>query len=187
MIYLKSLTAPYSRQGAMPAVCVYLLQEKEGRAAKMISWAIKHYHNYQKTLCCCSVGQSCANLCDSMDCSTPGFPALHYLSEFVQTYVHGVDDAIQPSHPLLPHSPPALKLSQHQGLSNESAIHIRWPKYWSFSFSISPSHEYSELISLRIDSFALQGALYLPSYGMDFLLPLLCGHILSSMLLLLSH
>ena len=90
-----------------------------------------------------------------MDCSTPGFPVLHYLSEFVQTYVHGVDDAIQPSHPLLPHSPPALKRSQHQGLSNESAIHIRSLKYWSFSFSINPSHEYLGLISFRIDSFDL--------------------------------
>ena len=128
----------------------------------MISWAIKHYHNYQKTLCCCSVGQSCANLCDSMDCSTPGFPALHYLSEFVQTYVHGVDDAIQPSHPLLPHSPPALKLSQHQGLSNESALRIRRPKYWSFSFKISPTNEHSGLITFRmdwLDLLAVQGTL----------------------------
>ena len=90
-----------------------------------------------------------------MDCSTPGLPVLHYLSEFVQTHVHGVNDAFQPSHPLLLCSPPALKLSQHQGLSSESAIHIRWPKYWSFSFTISPSHEYSGLISFRIDWFDL--------------------------------
>ena len=160
MIHLKSLTAPYSRQGVMPVVC--LLQKKEAGARKMTSWDIKYYHNYHKTHCCCSVGQSCASLCDSMDCSTPGFPVLHYLSEFVQTHVHGVDDAIQPSHPLLLCSPPALKLSQHQGLSSESAIHIRWPKYWSFSFTISPSHEYSGLISFRIDWFdllAVQGTL----------------------------
>ena len=106
-------------------------------------------------VCCSSVAQSCLTLCDPMDCSMPGFPAHHQLPEFVQTYVHGVDDAIQPSHPLLPHSPPALKRSQHQGLSNESAIHIRSLKYWSFSFSINPSHEYLGLISFRIDSFDL--------------------------------
>ena len=70
--------------------------------------------------------------------------------------------AIQPSHPLLSPSPPAFNLSQHQGLSNESVLCIRWPKYWSFSFSISPSNEYSGLISVRIDCFdllAVQGTL----------------------------
>jgi len=68
---------------------------------------------------------------------------------------HWVGDAIQPSHPLWPHSPPALNLSQHQGLSSEPAHHIRWPKYWSFSFSINPSSEYSGVISFRIDLFDL--------------------------------
>ena len=70
--------------------------------------------------------------------------------------------AIQPSHPLLPVFPPVLNLSQHQGLSNESAIHIRWPKYWSFSFSLSPASEYSGLIFFRMDWFdllAVQGTL----------------------------
>ena len=67
-----------------------------------------------------------------------------------QTHVHSVGDAIQPSHPLSSPSPPALSLSQHQGLLNESALHIRWPKYWSFSFRNSPSNEYSGLISFRI-------------------------------------
>ena len=90
-----------------------------------------------------------------MDCSTPGFPVLHYLPEFSQTHVHWVNDAIQPSHPLFPLSLPALNLSQHQDFSSESALHIRWPKYWSFSFSISPSNEYSRLISFRIDWFDL--------------------------------
>ena len=84
-----------------------------------------------------------------MDCSMLGFPVLHYFPEFAQTHVHWVGDAIQPSHPLLPTS--AFYLSQHQGFSNESALCIRWPKYWSFSFSISPSNEYSRLISFRID------------------------------------
>ena len=64
----------------------------------------------------CSVTQSCLTLCDSMNCSTPSFPVLHHLPEFAQTYVHWVSDAIQPSHPLLPASPPSLNLSQHQGL-----------------------------------------------------------------------
>ena len=90
-----------------------------------------------------SVAQSCLTLCDPMDCSTPGFPVHHQLPEHTQTHVHWVSDAIQPSHPLSSPSPPAFNLSQHQGLSNESALCIRWPKYWSFSFSISLSNEYS--------------------------------------------
>ena len=90
-----------------------------------------------------------------MDCSTPGFPVHHYLLESAQTHVHSVSDAIQPSHPLLPPSPPVLNLSQHQGLFQWVALWIRWPKYWSFSFSISPFNEYSGLIFFRIDWFDL--------------------------------
>ena len=101
---------------------------------------------------CCSVFQSFPTLCNPMDCSTSGFPVLHHLLEFAQTHVHWVRDAIQQSHPLSPSSPPAFNLSQHQGpFSNESAVPIRWPKYWNFSFSISPSNEYSGLISFRTD------------------------------------
>ena len=74
-----------------------------------------------------------------MNCSLPGFPDLHYLPEFVHTQVHWAGDAIQPSHPLSLPSPPALNLSQHQGLSDEPSLPTRWPKRWSFSFSISPS------------------------------------------------
>ena len=108
--------------------------------------------------CCCSVTQSCPTLCNPKDCSTPGSPVLHYLLEFAQTHVHWVSDAIQASHPLLLLSPPALNLSQHQGLFQGVSS---WPKYWSFSFSISPSNEYSGLISFRIDWFdlAVQGTL----------------------------
>ena len=86
-----------------------------------------------------------------MNCSTPGFPVLNHLPEFahVQTHVHWVDDAIQPSHPLPPASPPALNLSQQWSLFQWVALHIKWPKYWSFS--ISPSNKYSGLISFRID------------------------------------
>ena len=101
--------------------------------------------------CYCSVTQSCPTLCDPMYCSTRGLPVLHQLWEFTQTHIHRVGDAFQPSHPLSSPSPPIFNLSQHQGLSNESVLHIRWPKYRSFSFSISPSNEYSGLISFRMD------------------------------------
>ena len=97
-----------------------------------------------------------------MDCSTPGFPVLHYLLEFAQTHVRWVDDAIQPSHPLLPPSPPAFNLSQHQGLFQWVGSLHQVAKYWSFSFSISPSSEYSGLISFWIywfDLLANQGIL----------------------------
>ena len=91
------------------------------------------------------------------------FPVLQYHPEFVQTHVHWVSDAIQPSYPWSPPSPPALNLSQHQGLYYCASVHrIRWPKYWSFSFSISPSNEYSGLISFRIDWFELQAVSLLP-------------------------
>ena len=90
-----------------------------------------------------------------MDCSTPGFPVLHYLPEFVQTHVHWVYDAVQTSHSLLPYSPPALSLPSIRVFSNESALCIMWPKDWSFRFSISSSGEYSGLISFRIDWFDL--------------------------------
>ena len=102
-----------------------------------------------------SVTQSCLILCDPMNRSKPGFPVHHQLPESTQTHVHRVTDAIQPSHPLSSPSPPTFNLSQHQGLSNESVLCIRWPKYWSFSFSISPSNEYSGLTSCRIDWFDL--------------------------------
>ena len=95
-----------------------------------------------------SVSQSCPTLCDPINCSMPGFPAHYQIPESAQTHVHRVGDAIQPSHPLSSPSPPALILSQHQGFSNESALCIRWPKYWSFSFNISPSNEHPGLISL---------------------------------------
>ena len=89
-----------------------------------------------------SVAQSCLILCNSMDCSTPGFPIHHQLPELAQTHVHWVSDAIQPSHPLSSPSPPAFNLSQHQGFFFKKLIlSIEWLKYWSFSFRISPSTE----------------------------------------------
>ena len=81
-----------------------------------------------------------------------GLPVLHYPPELAQTHVHRVGDATQPSHPLPPPFPPALSLSQHQGLSNESALHIRWPEYWRFSFSIGPSNEYNDEKSQNVYS-----------------------------------
>ena len=82
---------------------------------------------------------------------TPGLPVHHQLSEFTQTHVHRVSDAIQPSHPLWSPSPPALNPSSIRVFSNESTLHMRWPKYQSFSFSISPSKEHPDLISFRMD------------------------------------
>ena len=92
--------------------------------------------------------QSCLILRDPMDHSIPGLPVHHQLPEFTQTHPHWVHDAIQPSHPLSSPIPPALNLSQHQSLSNKSTFCIRWPKYWSFSFDISPSMNTKGLISL---------------------------------------
>ena len=97
-----------------------------------------------------------------LDCSMPGFPVHHQILELAQTHVHWVSDVIQLSHPQSSPSLPALNLSQHQGFYNESVLHIRWPKYWSFIFSISPSSDYSGPISFRmdwLDFLAVQGTL----------------------------
>ena len=101
--------------------------------------------------CCYSVTKSCPTLCDPMNRSMPGLPIHHHLPEFTQTHVHWVSDAIQPSHLLLSPSPLAPMPPSIRVFSNESALHMRWPKYWSFSFSISPSKEHPELISFRMD------------------------------------
>ena len=101
-------------------------------------------------------------LCDPIKRSTPGLSVQHQLLEFTQTHVHWVGDAIQLSHPLFSLSPPALNLSSIRVFSNESALRIRWPKYWSFGFNISPSSEHLGLISFRIDwldLLAVQGTL----------------------------
>ena len=97
-----------------------------------------------------------------MDCSTPGLLVHHQLPEFIQTHVHSVGDAIQPSHPLLSSSLPLSIFLNIRVFSNESVLHIRWPKYWNFSFNVSPSSEYSGLISFRmdwLDLLAVQGTL----------------------------
>ena len=102
----------------------------------------------------CKVTQLCLTLC-GMDCSMPGFSVLHYLAEFAQTHVHWISRAIQTPYPLLPSSSPALNIFQHQGLFQWVSLHIRWLKYWSFSFNISLSNKYSGLISFRVDWFEL--------------------------------
>ena len=97
------------------------------------------------------VAQSCPTLCNSIDCSMPSFPVHRQFLEVAQTHIHQVGDATQPSHPLLSPSSPTFNLSQNQGLFHESVLPMRWPKYWNFNFSISPSNEYSGLISFRLD------------------------------------
>ena len=109
-----------------------------------------------------SVAKSCLAIYDSMDCSMPGLPVHHQLLESTQTHVHWACDAIQPSHPLSSPSPLTFSISQHQGLFKWLVLCIRTPKYWSFSFNISPSNEYSGLISFRmdwLDLLAVQGTL----------------------------
>ena len=110
-----------------------------------------------------SVAQLCPTLCNPMDCSMPGLPVHHQLPEFTETRVHWVGDVIQPSHPLCC---PLLFLSSVfpsiRVFSNESVLHIRWPKYLNFSFNISPSSEHSGPICLRMDwlnHLAVQGTL----------------------------
>ena len=117
---------------------------------------------YQPGCCCCSVAQSCPTLCDPMDHSMPGLPVHHQLPEFTQTL--SIESVMPSNHLILCHPlllPPSIFPSLRV-FSNESALRIRWPKYWSFSFNIRTSNEYSGLISFRIDRMdlpAVQGTL----------------------------
>ena len=132
----------------------------ENKEALLAGYWAKGKHSVQLS----SVTESCRTICGPMDCSTPGFPVHHQLQGLAQIYVHWVSDPIQPTissscHPLLllPSIFPSIRV-----FSSESILPIRWPKYWSFSFSISPSNEYSGLISFRMDWFdllAVQGML----------------------------
>ena len=110
-----------------------------------------------------SVAQSCPTVCDPMNCSTPGLPVHHQLSEeFTQTHVHRVGNAIQPSHPLSFPSPPAPSIPPSiRVFSNELTLRMGWPKYWSFSFSISPSKEDPGLISFRDIQIKKEEAIFL--------------------------
>ena len=126
----------------------FLLRGRKYVSCDYLQFMKKHTNVYShKLFQFSSVTQSYPTLCDPKDCSTSGLPVHHQLLEFTQTHVHWVDDAIQPSHPLSSPSPPlsspsppVLNFSGIRIFSNESVLHIRWPKYWSFSFSISPSN-----------------------------------------------
>ena len=105
-----------------------------------LKWGFLYGENIQVSgtmSCCCVVAKLYLTVCSPMDCSTPGFPVLHHLPEPAQTHVHWLGDAIQWSHPLSSLSPPASVFPSIRVFSNELALHIRWPKHWSFS--ISPS------------------------------------------------
>ena len=107
-----------------------------------------------------SLAQTCLTFCDSMDCSTPGLPDHHQIPETTHIHVHWVSDAIQTSHPLLFPFPLPSIFPSIRVFSNESGLRIRWPKYWSFSFNISPSNEHPGLVSFRmdwLDLLAVQG------------------------------
>ena len=139
-------------------------------ALQVDSWPQSHQGSPIWACCWCSVTKSCLTLCDPMDYSMPGFVVLHYLLEFAQIHVHWVSDTIQLSHPLWLLFLLPLVFPSIWGFSNESALCIRWSKYWSFSFSISPSNEYSGLISFRIDWFDLLATLkhFLQHHNMGY-------------------
>ena len=119
-----------------------------------LSWKLEAtwISSSSRWFCCfCSVANSCLTFCDPMDYSMPGFPVLHYLLEFAQTHVLWVNESSNHlilCRPLL--LPPSI-FPSIRFFSNESACHVRWPKYWSFNFNISPSNVYSGLISFRFD------------------------------------
>ena len=123
---------------------------------------VKCLHFFSMTLHCCSAPQSFPTLCDTRYCSTPGFPVLQYLPRLHK--LMSIESVMASNHLilccpllLLPSDFPSIRV-----LASESVLHIRWPKYWSFSFNISPSNKYSGLISFRIhwfDLLAVQGTL----------------------------
>ena len=140
-------------------MCIHiLLVNDEWGLANIMHFIIFFYTLLSQSVS--SVAQSCPTVCNPVDCSTPSFPVLHHLLELALTHVHWVGDAI---HLIL--CRPLLLASISPNIrvfSNESALHIRWPTYWRFSFNISPSNEYPGLISYRIDWFdllAVQGTL----------------------------
>ena len=159
----------YHREATVSVKCAWLLHLSVFRIKKVGPRNLIFFAKLLQRLWCqsqlvqfSSVAQSCLTLGDSMNCSTPGLAVNHQLPESTQTHVHWVSDAIQPSHPLsslllLPSVFPSIRV-----FSNGSALCIRWPKYWSFSFSITPSNKHPGLISFRMDwsdLLAVQGNL----------------------------
>ena len=143
------------------SISIYIFEEIEVRrySSKRVgklwnSHFTEREREFTRNKDCCSVAQLCLILCNPMDCNAPGFPALHHLPVCSDSC-----PSSQWCHPTISSSvtpsPPAFDLSQHQGLFQWVGSSIRWPKYWSFSFNISPSNEYSGLISFRIEWFAL--------------------------------
>ena len=124
---------------------------------KSILKALHFYHPQTfydfDMICCCSVAKLCPTLCNTMDCSMPGFPVLHYVLEFAQTHVHWIADAIQPSNPLLPPFPPVLNLSQHRGLFQR----------------VSPWHQMARILELQLQHQSFQWIFRLISFRMDWL------------------
>ena len=124
--------------------------------------AVSYKLSIHLSCCCCSVAKSCLTLCNPMNCSTPGFPVLRYLLKFAQLMFI---ELVMPFNQFILCHPLLLLTSIFPSImvfSHESALRIRWPKYWSFSFNICPSNEYSGLISFRIDwldLLAVQGTL----------------------------
>ena len=146
-------------RGRLIAIQAYLQKQEKHQTSSYLKQLEKEEMKNPK-IQFSSVAQLCPTLCDPMNHCTPSLPVHHQLPESTQTHVHWVGDAIQQSHPLSSPSSPALNLPQVRVFSNESALCIRWPKYWSFSFNISPSNEYSGLISFRmdwLDLLAVQG------------------------------
>ena len=141
----------YTKSQMFTYICIYIYT---------CTYIYPYTHIYEdKYICCCLGAHSCPTLCDPMHCSMPGFPVLHYLLELAESHVYWVNDAIQPSCTLYPLLLPSV-FPSIRVFSTELAFHIRWLKYWNFS--ISPSNEYSGLISFRIDWFdflAVQGTL----------------------------
>ena len=137
----------------MFSLCFFKKERKEGRKKNLMKLFYMYISSYNLCICCCSVTKSCPTLCNPMDCSTPVFLVLHYLPEFAETHVYWVSNAIQPFHPLLPLLLLPSIFPSIRVFPSESVLHIRWPKYWSFS--ISPSSTYSGLISFRNDWFDL--------------------------------
>ena len=151
LFYLEPVCCSMSSSNCCFLTCIQVSQE-----AGQVVWYSHHYPSVQFS----SVTQSCPTLCNPMNRSMPGLPVHHQLPEFTQTHVHRVGDAIQPS--LLCHPLPLLPAiySSIRVFSNESTLHMRWPKYWSFS--ISPSDEHPGLISFRmgwLDFLVVQGTL----------------------------